>query len=274
MPEFPSMPDEALEELLRRHARPGACPDPGLLYALREGVLPPEGEAAVRAHAGRCPVCQALLETDVPATLGADADARIRARLQAKLHTRGAWRPSRRVWIPVAAALLLAAGLAIRHRAARPAVPSLPPDVVTVAALAPPDSGPALVTRGAPAAAGLTTADLLPAFQAYNRRDYAQAAGAFTQLGARFPHAGIPPLYLGVSQLELGRNAEAQRALLRALPLADAASRDAAAWYLAVADVRLGQAQAALPLLRNLCGRSGDAYAARACHLAQAIAPK
>ncbi|HET9784987.1 MAG TPA: tetratricopeptide repeat protein, partial [Terriglobales bacterium] len=121
------------------------------------------------------------------------------------------------------------------------------------------------------AAAGLSTADLLPAFQAYNRGDYAQAAGAFEQLAARFPASGIPPLYLGVSNLELGRNAAAQRALLRALPLADAAARGAAAWYLAVADVRLNQSQAARPLLRDVCAQTTDPFSARACTLADRL---
>jgi hypothetical protein len=276
MPEFPPLSDETLEALLRRHARPGACPPPDLLNALREGVLPPEADSPIRVHAGRCPLCQALLESDLPAALDAAADARIRARLQAGLDARGGWRPSRWVWAAAAAVLLLAAGLVIRHRATPPAAPGPPSEVVTIAALAPPDSGPALVTRGAAApsaAAGPSTADLLPAFEAYNRGDYAQAAAAFTQLQTRFPQAAVPPLYLGVSQLELGRNAAAQRALLRALPLADPAARGAAAWYLAIADVRLGQVPAARPLLRDLCGRSGDAYSAPACRLARQLPP-
>lgn len=270
MPDFPALPDEALVERLQQQARTGACPHPDLLYALREGVLPPEGEAAVRAHAGQCPLCRTLLESEPAGMMDEGASARIRARIENKIVRRGGWRRPL-VWIPAAAALLLAVGLAMRHSATHPAAPSLPAQVVTIAVLAPPDLGPDLVTRGASAAAGPSVADLLPAFQPYNRGDYAAAATEFAQLGARFPHSGIPPLYLGVAQLQRGQNAAAQRALLRALPLAGAEERSAAAWYLAVADVRLGQASAARPLLRDLCGRPNDAFAARACSLASAL---
>ena len=276
MPDFSAMPDDALEERLQEQARTGACPHPDLLFALREGVLPPEGEASLRAHAGQCPLCRTLLESEPCGVMDEGAFTRIGARIRARMENQvvrgGGWRRPL-VWIPAAAALLLAAGLAIRHSASHPAAASLPAEVVTIAALAPPDLGPDLVTRGAPAAAGPNVADLLPAFQSYNRGDYAPAATAFEQLGARFPHSGIPPLYQGVAQLQLGQNAAAQRALLRALPLAGAEQRSAAAWYLAVADVRLAQSSAARPLLRDLCARPTDAFSARACSLSLRLKP-
>jgi TolA-binding protein len=161
--------------------------------------------------------------------------------------------------------------VAINHAPTSPAADL--PELRQIAPLAPPDDVPVLVTRGATTTHGPSVDDLMPAFRAYNRNDFAQAAAAFAPLVPRFPQSDIPPLYLGVSQLQLGQNADAQRSLAQAYSLTGSAHHDAAAWYLAMADLRLHQSAAAIPLLRDLCVQQRNPYAARACTLAQQIGP-
>jgi len=140
-----------------------------------------------------------------------------------------------------------------------------------ISPLAAPDDAPGLVSRGdsSGTSAEPTATDLLPAFRAYNRGDFGVAAVAFAALADRFPDAEIPALYLGVSQLESGEDAAARGTLTRALRNADGARHADATWYLAVAELRTGDAAAAVPLLQSLCPPASTPYAPRACALAK-----
>ncbi len=296
------MSDDAMEALLLEHARAGVCPPPDLLFAAEEDVLPEQAGVSIREHLAQCALCRTLLAELASSTPALDADsaARIRAHMQKRIdkpssaakNTAPAHKPGFRLFALslAAAAAVLAVGVLgvfsyrLWHSSAgparaalnRPSVPSVPaniPELHRIAALAPPDDVAAMVMRGGSAGSGPTVKDLLPAFRAYNRSNYAQAAAAFAPLAARFPKSDIPPLYLGVSQLELGHNLAAKSALSQAYALAGAVRHDASAWYLAVADLRLHQAKAAAPLLRGLCAKPGNPYALRACALARQLGP-
>jgi tetratricopeptide (TPR) repeat protein len=97
--------------------------------------------------------------------------------------------------------------------------------------------------------------DLARALDPYEQDDFAEAArrlGAFT---ARRPQNAMAHLYLGISELFLGRHQEAVVALTSAqrLPSDDPELSSHAAWYLAMAHQRLGQRDRARALLDSLC---------------------
>ncbi|HZL27254.1 MAG TPA: tetratricopeptide repeat protein [Acidobacteriaceae bacterium] len=286
--------DAALEAALMKNARPGTCPPPDLLFAAGEDVLPAAEGEAIRAHAAQCVLCQTLLaglEGDAAAALTPAQDSRIRARIDRGLE-RGSETPygeSRSPWralLAIAAALVLMVGSWFGYRAMhRPAAASIavrqpdanPPmefaELHRISPLAAPEDAPGLVSRGdsSGASAEPSAADMLPAFRAYNRGDYSAAVAAFASLAGRFPDAEVPALYLGVSQLELGDNAKARDTLTRALSNAHGARHADATWYLAIAELRTGDAMAAAPLLQSLCSGGPAPYAPRACALAKQI---
>jgi hypothetical protein len=291
--------DGALETLLTKNARVGSCPPPELLFAADEDVLSQAEGEAIRAHAAECSLCQTLL-----ARLGSEdgaaapiltpgQDSRIRARIADGLlrspetpqeEGRSPWR----LRLAIAAVLVFSIGglFALRHRqqekdatisashtdqsATGTTGPLEFAELHKISPLAPPDDAPVLVSRGDSSAAttGPSTADMLPAFRAYNKGDFSAAATAFAPLVARYPQAETPLLYLGVSQLELGENATARFTLTRAATAATSERRAAATWYLAVAELRTGDMHAAVPLLQSLCSPTATAYAPRACALA------
>lgn len=287
-----SAPDDKIEALLLAHARTGACPSPDLLFAAQEDVLPPEAGASIREHAVHCALCQTLLielaRTNAVASPG--VDERIQTRIQEGIAARAGSPRKPTFWLSIAAvAAVLIVGVlgvldyrlshssrdqtivAANHPSTQPL--SDFPELHRIAPLAPPDDVPALVTRGAAATHGPSVDDLMPAFRAYNRGDFSQAAAAFAPLIARFPQSDIPPLYLGVSQLQLGQNADAQHSLAQAYALTGSPHHEAVAWYLAVADLRLNQSSAAAPLLHELCAQQRNLNAPRACALVRQIGP-
>lgn len=285
-----------MEALLQANARPGACPAPALLFAAMEDVLPPDEQAAIRAHADHCVLCRSLLEAaeSEEAALTPAANDRIRATIEAKLEAAAQPRvvamPARRssswrVPLGIAAAIVLACiiGLAWRARraevpASQTAVETVPApmetedvaELHTVAPLAPPTDVPQMVTRGDTAAGEPSTADLLPAFRAYNRAEYASSAAEFTKLRARFPHSDIVLTYLGVSQLEAGDSGAAEESLLAAKAVAKPVRQDAIAWYLAIAELRARDRTSALPLFAGLC-KGQSIYRTRSCKFAAAL---
>lgn len=293
----PSMSEEGMEALLQTHARIGACPPLDLLFAAEEDLLPAATSVSIREHAAHCALCRTLLVELAPtdAVFAPGVDARIRTRIQERAGdhpsaARSARKPT--FWLSMAAVAAVAivsvvgmlsyrlwrsrsgqSTVAVNHPPAQAGPPAADfPELHQLTPLTPPDDVPALVMRGAAAAHGPTIEDLVPAFRAYNRGAFAQAAAAFAPLVARFPQSDIPPLYLGVSRLQLGQNGAAQHSLAQAYGLAGSAHHDAAAWYLAVANLRLHQPQAAAAPLRELCG-GHSAYAARACALVKEIGP-
>lgn len=290
---LPFEAEDHTHELLSAKARAGACPPLDLLFAAEEDVLPATAGGSIREHLARCSLCQIILTELDPANIpfASAASARIRAKIESRTgaSSLSSGLSGRRSLLAFAAALILGVVGFFAYRllhtspAQQPPVASLHSpaahpiadiaELHHVSPLPPPDNVPALVTRGASPVHGPFIRDLLPAFRAYNRGDFAQAASAFASLVARFPQSEIPSLYLGVSELELNQNANAQHALQQALRLSSASQHDATEWYLAVADLRLAQPQAAAPLLHQLCSEPRDPYAPRACTLAQQVHP-
>lgn len=285
-----SLSDESLETLLLAHARTGACPPPHLLFAAEEDVLPASAGASIREHAARCPLCQTLLAELAPAETAftSGSDARVRNHIETTKNqqettskTTTFHRPS--VWISMAAvaasiAIVSVIGFGEHHHSqittnTRVVAVNHPldlPELHEIEPLAPPDDVPVMVTRGA-SSHGPNTNDLLPAFRPYNHGDFVHAATIFRTLTTRFPQSSIPLLYLGVSQLELHQNREAQASLSQALTLSRLIRHDASAWYLAVADLRLHERTSAVQLLSPLCTKQ-SIYASRACAIERQIA--
>lgn len=293
----PNHEHDRMESLLLSQAGAGTCPPLDILFAADSDVLPASAATAVREHIAHCALCRTVLSELDPAaqSLSPAANERIRARIQARQtrtsfgsRLKGFNRAGGHLFAIAAILLLGVLGIfsyRLLHTSAgehpsvatnkAPATPA-PVEIAElhqIAPLAPPDDVPALVTRGAAAGHGPSVNDLMPAFRAYNQGDFAQAAAAFTPLVTRFPQSDIPPLYLGISQLQLEHNANAQRSLHQALLLAGPARHEAAVWYLAVADLRLAQPHAAVPLLHELCSQPHSAYAPRACALEKHLGP-
>lgn len=122
----------------------------------------------------------------------------------------------------------------------------------------------ALRWRGAPEEGSLATADLARALEAYQRDDFADAAGRLDALTRRAPRLAEAHFYLGVSKLFVGEPAAALGPLEQARSLArDIFSLDAS-WYLALAHDAIGDRERALGELRPLCDGQKE-YAAQAC---------
>jgi hypothetical protein len=280
-----------MEAFLLAHARTGACPPVDLLFAVEEDVLPAASGAPIRDHIASCKLCQTILTELDPAyeAFSPAANARIRAQIEAR-STSFSHRSSnsaRRNLLAIAAVLIVGIVSFFSYRLLHPSASEQPAtatnhapaapvaiaELHNIAPLSPPGDVPALVTRGASTVHGPSVNDLMPAFRAYNRGNFAQAAADFAPLAGRFPTSEIPPLFLGVSQLELNQNAVAQHSLQQAYNLAGPSHHDDAAWYLALADLRLSEPAAAVPLLHQLCSQPRDPYALRACALAHEIHP-
>lgn len=182
----------------------------------------------------------------------------------------------------LAAVLLVCAVLALRTWPSRstepaqtaqvaqpePTVPSQEQQPqVEIAKLAPPLAlAPGLVLRGGGPTDRPNPDQLAPAFSAYEKSDYPVAADHFDLLAKQFPRAEVPVLYLGVTQLLMHDDQAALTSLTRASQLATGETKDAAAWYLAIAAVRMRNPEAA-GLLHDLCRRPKSAYAEQACVL-------
>lgn len=266
-------------------SRRGGCPPPDLLRAAGQDVLPPDVDARVTQHLAECPSCRGLLvdlEMLPETALAAEEQRRIAAKLPLG-NSQGSRGPQ--IWVGIAAAVLLmvAGAVAWRSLVPRPGAeqtaheapaPTVTKPVETASLeipltpLAAP-GGTALLTRG-PESHEPATEQLLPAFTAYNHADYATAADRFKTLAASYPSSEIVPLYLGVSQLYLGKNEEADANLTRVLTLGEKdttpGNTDAARWYDAIAAARLHSAKATT-LLQDLCGEKHAKYSAQSCKL-------
>lgn len=260
-----------------------ACPDPYRLRAFLTDALPDDQAPAVESHLRHCRVCQALREDLAALELQplAEGEAwRIHDRVFAAIKpaaARPAWRPLWRPILLVAAGLIFAMAVSVivwRLEATRlsPAVAALPaaPASLTVFHLdKPPVSLPAaLIWRGTQVSSWQV--QIKPALDAYRDGRYADAASRLAPVVSRFPRQPEPLFYLGVCQLFLGQNNAAAASLGRASVLATGSLRQNADWYRALAWVRAGQSQAALPLLKGLCASAG-LYATRACQGVQAL---
>lgn len=295
-----STPDFDADEL-ELHAvagqPPQACPPLNLLLAHQEGALPPELAERMQQHLDRCPLCPMLLADlatlpEAPFTSG--QEQRIAARLPStdpgasvvgidieKRPARGKLFSFAAIAAGVLVCALAGTEIYLHHQSTLiakntpPAISSPPPTVtaeleIPLAPLAPPggDAAPPL-TRGGHSAEPSVN-ELLPAFNAYNAADYTTAAKRFTALKKDYPHSEIVLLYLGVSQLFLHQDADAQATLALARYAAAPYSADAADWYSAIAAQRMHSPDAKT-LLDYLCKKTGSKYSSESCRIAPTL---
>jgi TolA-binding protein len=129
---------------------------------------------------------------------------------------------------------------------------------------------PAALTWRGSGRQGDLAADLKTGLDAFRRDDYAAAERALTDLVTTYPTSVEVFFYLGVSQLSLGETPRALENLTKAAPLADETFASDIAWYRAIADERLGHADAARAGLASLC-RGTSPRAQAACAAASTI---
>jgi TolA-binding protein len=239
-----------------------ACPPPELVQAWHTGVLPPEWQERVAAHVTHCGVCQTLGEALADSDIGSltpEEHERILGRVHTELGTskRAILRSRWWQWSAAAAGLALVAtgAVLVWHARSTPSVFHLE----KAAMLAPASTD--LLWRGA-----TDSGDLTHALEPYRADDFAEAARRLTTLVSRYPQSAAGHFYLGVSELFLGRDADAATALERAEQLAKdhADLAREARWYLALAYRRLGQDARAAGQLDTLCRADGP-RAAQAC---------
>ncbi|HEY3927657.1 MAG TPA: tetratricopeptide repeat protein [Candidatus Koribacter sp.] len=259
-----------------------ACPEIGLLYSAREGILPEDQATSLNAHLATCEVCR-LLGQDLDAIefgnpTASDA-ANIRERITQsapRAFQRAERRPGwlrRRWWVPtfaLAACAILAvvllrstepqtASSALQVATAKP-IPDIPVDKLPIHV----DPAALLATRGAATAGEPSGAEMVKALSRYQKSDYAAAVDQFKTLTQKYPNDATVPLYLGVSELFLGQTDPAAADLTRAKALNQGDRQADASWYLGVAELRLKNVTAAMPLFHDLC-QGKSTYADRAC---------
>ncbi len=262
-------------------SRRTSCPDPALLLALEEQVLPPAVQTRVLAHVASCDACRALqsdLTLHVDSSTDEEASGRIAARIAGALRPP---RPARSAlrWV-VGAGIAVAASLAWIAVLWRPAVPDAPSrPAVPVASAAPasvfvPDrptiaSGDITLTVRGESAELPGLADRIAA--ALDLADGGDRSGAVGTLGAIAREAqdsSDAMLALGATLLAADRTADALAALEQAraaLPAgAPAADADEVDWFLAIALVQSGEVGRARDLASGICAHGGP-RSARAC---------
>jgi TolA-binding protein len=244
------------------------CPSPDVLIALEGDALPDEVRLPAQAHVARCAACRAFIsdvaqiEPEIPASL----DARV---LGATDGGQTSWRG---IFLPMAAALVAAIGVALVFQARRTATPG-----ATTAAVAVPADSPAatravggwdvrkpalllplataLVVRGEEAEAD---AALGTALAPYRTDDYVAAERRLEDVVKRFPASANAWFYLGSTRLLDGDPAGAREALTKANALGVADRADETTWLLATAEARVGAIDEARPRLRSLCDGAGQ----------------
>jgi tetratricopeptide (TPR) repeat protein len=278
--------DTALDAQLRqegerlRAARAG-CPPPDLLFARQSESLDAGLRERMETHVAGCAACRRMAADVAQLELGtpdADVESRVASRvLPAGGHGRGGM-------LSIAAALLLASGLAVTWwyqrtppkppaaatstpQPAMPIGPAEPPPVLALwTIVAPPVRLPLSALGATRSGTGSAAAapGLADALTPYQSGDYAGAADAIAKIVEAQPQSGEAQFYLGVSLLLGGRAEAAQSPLERAVALLPADRRNEAEWYLATAEQRAGNNDAARARLRRLCAAAGT-YKAGAC---------
>jgi TolA-binding protein len=282
--------DEALAVVRQRHRHD---PPVDQLRAAREGVLPPDAQAAADAHLRDSPWSRTLLEGFDPDAAGLDPDAQARlltriqreaVRASADAH-RARWRLP--MWLgPALVAAAVAAWFILR-----PGVSPVPaPQAEATVAVAEPAPAPAafrlpfekpevrlgpgaLTWRGA---AGDNTflTDVRPALDAYRQGDYVTADTAFIALAARYPQSMDVAFYQGMTALLLNDPDRAFVSLAVVANSDDTTFRADAEWFMAIATQHAGRNDMARRLLAAQCRQSGAAGPntnARACLAAEQL---
>lgn len=269
---------EQLDAMRERHR---ADPPLELLRAARADALPSELQDAVSRHLAENEWSRALVEglEQNEFVLDQHAQRRLYARLDEKLAQQ---RDSEgfKVWFRYALITpAIAVGvLAIWFVVYRPDRAIAPASSPPVAAVAPPDAGPAfklalikpevrlsaaaLTWRGASNDNALL-ADLKPALDAYRQNDYAIANRLLTELSAKYPNAVEAHFYQGISRLFLADAPAAISAFDAAEKVADATFIADILWYRAIAEQHAGNNAEARTRLESLC--HGSSRPERAC---------
>ena len=253
---------DAFEALSRDAAFTTECPAPERLWAGARGELPPAEVEPLALHVGDCGACaeawRLARDFGTPAVYAAPARAVP-------------------VWMPAAAVIVLASGLALFY-VSRTGPPSDTP--ATVAAppsfTIPIEKAPirvstryALTWRGADEGRLFLEA-LKQALEPYERGDYAAAITALQLLQAKYRDTTEPAFYLGVSQLMTGNAAAAIESIEHARDLADNEQLEDVTWYLAAAYERAGRRTDARRVAQAVCDAKG-ARAAAACAASAAL---
>lgn len=249
-----------------------AHPDPDLLLALDEGVLPAELATEVAGHLASCRIC-AQLQAD----LRACAEPSLAETERVRRRTFAA--PQRWRWAAgglLAASLIAGAILSRQPNTGQPPAPApavtqqapLPAPVYRLTAEPAPLRLPlaaALVLRGQEAKApDAYLKELGQALEPYRAARYPEAAAALRALGQRHQRAVEPAFYEGVARLLAGETTQADQALTRAEAIGGEALHEDILWYRAIALERTSQWPLAQPLLQRLCQGEGP-YRERAC---------
>jgi len=256
------------------------CPEAGLLHAAHEGVLADAESKQVQEHLTACEVCRTLFE-DLDAIeygeLSAAESASIRVRIARRAphaFEQGLASWTRKWWVP---ALALAACAVIAFILMKPHPIDAPSSSQQIAQAKPlpeitveklpirVDPTALLATRGG-SGKQPSGPELAKALAKYQSDDYKTAVQQLKALAAKYPRHGTVRLYLGVSELLLNQNADASSNLIAAVNELEGARQSDARWYLAAANLRLKNPEAAQPLLQELCeGKS--TYKEQSCTL-------
>ncbi len=259
-----------------------ACPEVGLLFSAREGILAADQAHEVEAHLAGCEVCRTLLgdletiDFGNPTAIDA-ANTRDRIRRSAS----GAFAPAKlkrepgfRRWLVPALALAACAVLALILVRSFKSEPAPAPSATQVAQARPlpdvpleklaihVDASALLATRGSSTTGPGT--ELAKALAPYQKGDYAEAAQRLGNLAQKYPQDPTVALYLGVTDLLLDRNQEGARNLENAVKLNEGARLADSQWYLGIADLRVKDALAATTVFHALC-EGNSSYRERAC---------
>lgn len=259
-----------------------ACPDPDLLIAANQGVLPPDIERTIQKHLLHCGICKTLLNDLAslePPNLTAKQHRHIRSEIPGMPVQN---RMNRVILSAIAAAAILIAALWLIHRSHAPAsaastsssaATTLTSINVPLTKLDPPAETATDAESHSKVSVGRPPAfELATAFAAYRQNKYRVAATDFSVLAQRYPESDIVFLYLGVSQLFLDQNEDALASLGRAEAIAKPERQEAASWYHAIAALRLQDTESKT-LFEQLCSHHGSPYSDQACAVAKQLQP-
>ncbi len=282
------IPEDLASELSKMQGATALPVD--VLRAAGTGVLPDDLDRAAQDYLSREPYARALVgELNEATALDAHSEARLFARIADEARAVPGPQPASR-WMWQAAAAIGAIAIAgsiwltlSRERSEAPAVAvtqasPVPAATDKPAAVTPPEtflvplerpeiriSLRAMTWRGSERANPILRA-LKPALDAFRAGDYQRADAEFSGIDRRYPGLVEVALYQGVSRLFIGNIAAATTSLRAAEKIGDDAFRNDVAWYLAVAEERSGNLDAARARIAALCavGKDPRACAAQA----------